>query len=65
MDGLEKIVHNNLNSAIDGGYEAEMSVMSVDDLVADLQAYAEDCEPYSAEQLKPHVESWLALVRKT
>jgi transcription initiation factor TFIID subunit TAF12 len=50
-------VYSNLDDAVANGYDVRD--WSVEDIVADLLAFAEDCENSSPEGLKPHVEAWL------
>lgn len=58
MTPERKVVFDNLNSAKENGYD--VSFWSVDDIIADLQAFAVDLEECTDEELRPHVEAWKA-----
>lgn len=56
--GLREIVHENLDHAVDNEY-AEILTWLATDIALDLLAFAADVEDCSADELLPHVESWL------
>jgi hypothetical protein len=58
---LKKRVHSNLDDALENGYD--VSKWEIDDIVTDLICFAADCDNETPEDLKPHVESWVAMRR--
>lgn len=54
---LRTTVLDNLESAMEGGYD--ISGWTAEDIVADLLAFAADCEDNTPEELLPHVRAWL------
>lgn len=53
----QQIVFDNLNSAMDNGYD--VCNWPWQDIAADLMAFAADCGDMTEAQLKPHIEAWL------
>lgn len=55
---MEKIVHDNLNNAVAGGYTS-IREWTPEQIVDDLLSYASDCGDKTPDELLPHVRTWL------
>lgn len=54
----QAVIDTNMAHAVDNGYFGDIAEWTVELIVADLLAYAVDCEDSSAEELTPFVQTW-------
>lgn len=67
MTDIKKIVYDNLDNSRDNGYfekGEQLHGANAEEIADDMMAFSADCEKLNAEQLKPHVETWLELNRR-
>lgn len=56
---MRAIVRENLRCAVENGYYCDIDELSAAEIVAELQAFAEDCQDAPASALLPHVAEWI------